>query len=265
MPSSPVNPDGGSSRAERGQDGPTTMPVQPTGWWETERATLIRGRIAELTRHGSVVVDVGCGRADMLDAPLLADRMRINVDSHAWPEWTHREGMLFVVANAHALPFRSGFADLVGSFDVLEHVRDDTRALREQRRIAAETATLVAAVPADPRLWSAHDEAVGHQRRYTDASFARLARSAELDITRRSHFYSFLWLPAWLARRSSARAVEPAGGDDLTSRLLKRVIAVLAAAERAVMRRWSIPFGTSAWYEMVKSGASTDRRRTSEP
>lgn len=233
------------------------MPVAATGWWETERAILVRRRIAALTQPGDVIIDVGCGRADMLDDPQLVDRIRINVDSHEWGEWQRRNGMLFVIANADALPFRPGIADLVGSFDVLEHIPDDARALREQVAVAGSTAHVVAAVPADPRLWSPHDDAVGHQRRYTFASFEALAERTGLAMRRRSHFYSFLWLPAWLTRRSTVRTREPAQGTGLLSRVARWIIGTLAAAERATMRRLPIPFGTSAWFEMSRAGEAT--------
>lgn len=239
------------------------MPSQATGWWETERATLIRSRIADLSRPGAVIVDVGCGRSDMLDHPDLADRVRVNVDSHIWDEWRGRDDMLFVAARADALPFRDGAFELVGSFDVLEHIPDDTTALREQRRVAKPTAAVVAAVPADPRLWSAHDEAVGHQRRYTLSSFDRLARAADLDVHRRSYFYTFLWPPAWLTRKSTLRTAEPAKGDGIVSRAVRLLIGALAAGERCLMRRFTLPIGTSAWFEMGPRIAS--RTDSSDP
>lgn len=240
------------------------MPVDSEGWWQSERARLVRSRIIALTRPGDVVVDVGCGRADMLDHPGLADRVRINVDSHRWNEWRGRHGMLFVVANADALPFRSGSADLVGSFDVLEHIPDDRQAVREQVGIARPDAHIVAAVPADPRLWSTHDEAVGHKRRYTYRSFESLARGAGLTIRRRTHFYSFLWLPAWLARHTSTRGREPAQGTGLVSRIATLTIRALAGTERIVLRRRSIPFGTSLWFEMSRHGDGA-RRTDADP
>lgn len=231
-------------------DGPATMPSSATGWWEQERARFVRSRLHALSQPGQVVIDVGCGRADMLDDPSLSDRTRINVDSHRWAEWRGRSDMHFVVARADALPFADGVADVVGSFDVLEHLTDDAAALGEQRRITKRNGTLVAAVPADERLWSAHDDAVGHQRRYSLSTFADLANTVGLTVRRRSYFFAFLWLPAWLARRSPIRTSEPASGDGPAARIARLVIGALAAVERLILRRWSLPFGTSAWFEL---------------
>ncbi|HEX6476234.1 MAG TPA: methyltransferase domain-containing protein [Acidimicrobiales bacterium] len=56
--------------------------------------------------------------------------------------------------------------DVVYSFNVLEHIADDGRALRELRRVTAPGGTLVLYVPAFQLLYSAMDRKIGHLRRY---------------------------------------------------------------------------------------------------
>lgn len=232
-------------------DGPVTMPSDSSGWWERERASFVRSRLVDLTDRGALIVDVGCGRGDMLDTNALSERRCVNVDSHLWSEWVGQDTRMFVVAEADALPFRDGAFDLVGSFDVLEHLPDDCAALREQRRIAAQRASIVAAMPADRRLWSAHDEAVGHHRRYGGDELAELARSVGLDVTWSSYFYSFLWLPAYVLRNSPARRSQQSAKTSLLGRVAEKVIGTLAGLERLAMgRRWRLPFGSSMWAEM---------------
>jgi SAM-dependent methyltransferase len=55
----------------------------------------------------------------------------------------------------------------VMAFDVLEHLDDDEAAVGEIARVLRPGGHFLVAVPCDPRLWSAHDDAVGHVRRYT--------------------------------------------------------------------------------------------------
>jgi SAM-dependent methyltransferase len=76
-------------------------------------------------------------------------------------------GLATLRADATALPVADGGVDLVMAFDVLEHLEDDDAAVREIRRVLRPGGRFLVAVPCDPRLWSAHDEAVGHVRRYT--------------------------------------------------------------------------------------------------
>ena len=68
-------------------DGPATMPVDATGWWEVERARWIRQRVAALTGPAALVADVGCGRGVMLADDALSDRIVVNVDSYRWSNW----------------------------------------------------------------------------------------------------------------------------------------------------------------------------------
>ena len=64
--------------------------------------------------------------------------------------------------------------DLVVAFDVLEHIEDDDAAVREVLRALRPGGHYLVAVPCDPKLWSAHDEAVGHVRRYTRPTLTAL-------------------------------------------------------------------------------------------
>jgi 2-polyprenyl-3-methyl-5-hydroxy-6-metoxy-1,4-benzoquinol methylase len=236
-------------QAQQRVEGPATMPSDESGWWETERSRWIRERVAALTRPGAVVADVGCGRGMMLTGSARDGRVVVNVDSHRWDSWQPHPGVHYVVADADALPFRDAAFDLVGSFDVLEHLTDDHAGLHEQVRVVQPHGRVVTAVPADPRLWSVHDEAVGHQRRYDVQAFHRLATACGLIVSRSTHFFSFLWLPARLTRRRRIRSSEPGTGAGLVARTVRRGVALCCLAERRFLRRWSIPVGTSLWFE----------------
>lgn len=237
-----------TSGKESYQDGPSTLPISDDGWWARERAQMINGRVAELSRPGDRLLDVGCGRGSMLADPRLADRVVVRMDSHMWDEWDGSDGF-FVCASATALPFRSNAFDLVGSFDLIEHLDDDVGALREQRRVVRDSGMVVIAVPSDQRLWSALDDAVGHRRRYDRKTLIRSASAAGLQTDRTTAFFSFLWLPALAIRRSRLRSTEPGNSESIAARFLRTVISVLAAAERWAVRRFRIPMGTSMWAE----------------
>src|SRR6266566_9632957 len=62
--------------------------------------------------------------------------------------------------------FREAF-DLIGLFDVLEHLDDDLHALRALREQLRPGGCLLLTVPAHMVLWSDYDVASGHRRRYT--------------------------------------------------------------------------------------------------
>jgi SAM-dependent methyltransferase len=89
-------------------------------------------------------------------------------------EVAHERGLPVLRSDATKLPLADDSIDLVVAFDLLEHLEDDDAAVREVHRVLRPTGTYLIAVPADPRLWSAHDEAVDHVRRYTRAELLAL-------------------------------------------------------------------------------------------
>ena len=82
-------------------------------------------------------------------------------------------------------------------------------------------------MPADPRLWSAHDEAVGHVRRYTRPTLTDLLRGAGFDVDR-MRSWNVLLRPAVAIRRRSSN------GSDLDSlpAWLNRALHAVVATER---------------------------------
>jgi SAM-dependent methyltransferase len=204
------------------------------------------------------VLDVGCGGGSLLRAERFGSRLAVNVDAHRYPEWIENESPVsHVVALVDALPFRTGSVDLMLALDVIEHLDDDDAALAELARIAAPNARLGISVPAFQALWSAHDEAVGHRRRYSRSAATAALRRAGFDIRRSTYFFAWL-VPAAVVRRVAMRggASSPHGG-------LTRPAGVLSRAERwLVSRGIGLPAGTSVWVEGTVSEPERDGQHT---
>jgi SAM-dependent methyltransferase len=85
-------------------------------------------------------------------------------------------------ADATRLPVADESLDLVVAFDVLEHLEDDVSAAKGVFNALRPGGVFAVAVPADPKLWSAHDEAVGHVRRYTRETLSALVLGAGFEL-----------------------------------------------------------------------------------
>jgi SAM-dependent methyltransferase len=136
--------------------------------------------------------------------------------------------------------------DLVLLLDVLEHIDDDLAALRSARSALREGGHLLLTVPALPWLWSRHDEANEHYRRYTRAGLRRVLIEAgfEVEVVR---FFFFWTVAPLLVRRW--RTPAGAGVVDYDVAIppapVNRALTLLSCCEHAAGRvvRW--PLGSS--------------------
>lgn len=146
-------------------------------WWYRERRHLLARQVRGL-RPG-LALDVGAaagGNTRVLrDLGWRAAALEYGVEG---AEVAHERGLPVLRGDATALPVSAGRVDLVVAYDVLEHLVDDLAAAREVLRVLRPGGHFLVAVPADPRLWSAHDEAVDHVRRYTRATLTALLSRA---------------------------------------------------------------------------------------
>jgi SAM-dependent methyltransferase len=102
--------------------------------------------------------------------------------------------------DALSVPIASNSVDLVLAFDILEHVEDDAGALDELTRVLKPGGAAAIHVPAWPRLWSAHDEALEHKRRYTRKSFSVLLAKSNLEIEHLGWSGATILAPAFALR-----------------------------------------------------------------
>jgi SAM-dependent methyltransferase len=150
-------------------------------WWYRERRHLLAEAIRGMPP----------GRA--LDVGAAGGGNTRVLRSHGWAaaaleygadgaEVAHGRGLATLRSDATHLPLAEDSLDLVVAFDILEHLADDEGAVREVHRVLKPSGTYLVAVPADPRLWSSHDEAVDHLRRYTRSTLVALLERGGFEV-----------------------------------------------------------------------------------
>jgi SAM-dependent methyltransferase len=148
-----------------------------------------------------------------------------------------------------------GDFDLIGAFDVLEHLPDDARALRDLRQRLCPGGRLLLTVPAHMTLWSYADDAAHHCRRYAPDQLRQVLEDAGYTVEYLTQFMSVIYPLVWAGRRIAARQAGRAAGErafELLSRELRVVpvwnelLSWLLAMELPRLRaQKAVPFGTS--------------------
>jgi SAM-dependent methyltransferase len=135
--------------------------------------------------------------------------------------------------------------DLIGAFDVIEHIDDDQAALASIAKRLKIGGKLVITVPAHQWMWSAHDVVNHHKRRYSKTALKALVEASPLKLERIGYFNSLLF-PLAVAERLSARL---RGRDDadlsLPPRPLNAALERVFALERHLVARLPLPPGLS--------------------
>ncbi|MGN9836592.1 class I SAM-dependent methyltransferase [Nonomuraea sp. H19] len=199
--------------------------LEDTHWWYRERRAILRRELRELGRPGRAL-DIGAAGGGNTRVLAEAGWDAAATDtSETAVALARQRGLKVVQADARELPFGSGCVDLVTAFDVLEHVREDYLVTTEIARVLAPGGHALIAVPCDMALWSSHDDAVGHVRRYARHSLTVVVERAGLHIDR-------VWSWNVLLRPLVARHRRRSQGSDLR-RMPVLVNAGLSAVVRA--------------------------------
>ena len=221
---------------------------------EDRRHWYFRGRLAVLLAALERVlppppcrlVELGCGTGNVLQS-LGRFGEAIGVEYDAQLREHGRAAGLDIRAGAlpDDLPLPDAEADAVLLLDVIEHLDDDRAALAAARRLVRPGGVVVVTVPAYAWLWSGHDVALGHRRRYTARALRRLLADAGLRVEHLGYFNTVLF-PAIAGVRLAKRWLG-GGGHDLRRPAppINDALTRLFALERHVVPTPGLPFGTS--------------------
>jgi SAM-dependent methyltransferase len=172
-------------------------------------------RSAILERVGGVppdgtIADVGCSTGFLLEDLLAAypQATLIGIDLiRAGLRKAHQSfpSVRLLHADACAIPIADGAVDAIVSANLLEHVPDDRRALREFGRVLRPGGHAVIVVPAGPRTYDYYDRFLGHERRYARNEMACKCEEVGLEPIEDVHIASLLYPAFWLVKRRNRR------------------------------------------------------------
>jgi SAM-dependent methyltransferase len=158
--------------------------LESTHWWYRVRKENLLRWVKSLPRESSVL-DLGSASGGNTLELMRAGFSVTSVEysSHGIALQIAK-GIKPIQADARSLPFGPEEFDGVYCMDVLEHIVEDEQVLSQIYRVTVQGGKFLCSVPEDPDLWSAHDVAVDHVRRYTRSELSSKIELAGFRIDR---------------------------------------------------------------------------------
>lgn len=218
-------------------------------WWFAGRRRIIERQLIKLGLPDSAtIVELGAGTGGNLEMLRRHGHVSaMELDDEARAVASQKSGIEVLPGSLpDRIPFADGSADVVGLFDVLEHVADDARALSEIRRLLKRGGALLLTVPANQRLWSAHDERMHHFRRYSRLQLSDLLRAAGFTLSKLSYYNTFLFPIAAAIRLANIKqATGNVAGEAIPAKPLNAALKAVLHIESSLIDHANLPFGLS--------------------
>lgn len=200
-------------------------------WWYASRRAMLRRLLAPVPP--GVAIDVGCGSGGntvvLRELGWQVTGLEYSAEAVGL---AGSRGLDVVRGDATALPFGDGSVDLVVSADMWEHVEDHHAVARETARVLRPGGRALVAVPCSMKLWSGHDVALQHHRRYEKDTLREVVESGGLEVVD-IHSWNVLLRPVAAVRR---RLSSDHGGESEMEAVAAPLNAALKAA--LVVESW---------------------------
>jgi len=220
-------------------------------WWFRGRRRLLLALLRTFApaRPGSLhILDFGCGTGgNTVSYGKFGTTIGMEPDPVAVRLAHARGGARYCRADGVQLPFRSGAFDVVIASDVLEHIEADSSAVAEMVRVLRPGGSLIVSVPAHQWLFSEHDAALHHFRRYSKTALRGLLGQHRLRIRRLSYWNTALFPMMCLYRLVQRRSRHslPHSDTSLPPSPINEALAALLAGEVALLQHTGLPWGLS--------------------
>jgi len=229
--------------------------LEDTYWWFVGKRMFISNFIK--SKPGAVL-DIGCGTGAMLEYLSRTSEDVVGIDNNLLPILysKNRSGVKRLVAcDARFISMKDNAFDLVIASDLLEHIAEDEMVLSEIARILKSKGKLIVTVPAFAFLWSKHDEAAHHVRRYNIDLLRIKIQKANLTVERISYTNIFAFPLILLLRnfkRFASFGREPETDFFYTPPFLNSFFIFCYKLEAMLLKKINFPFGVSILGVFIK-------------
>ncbi len=224
---------------------------QKKHWWFQARKKIIDQIISgiSLKKHNNIL-DFGAGSGvnlDMLAKYGLVDIHEQNKYARSIIKKNKKIKRLHSTLN-----IKKKFYDLILVADVIEHVKQPEKLLKELKKFLKKDGRILITVPAYQFLFSKKDKVLGHYRRYNKKLLKNELNKFKIENI--SYFNTFLCIPIIimtllnkLLKRNYIKEVETT-----PNYIINKLCYIIFASERHFIKYFNFPFGISI-YILVKN------------
>jgi SAM-dependent methyltransferase len=235
------------------------IPEDQHWWFATRTWSLLNLLDSNLSRRDLEVLDIGCGAGNMIHHLGRYGGVKgIDVDARPVAMAQARGYDVRQGDPTHGIGFSDSSFDLVTILDVIEHIEDDEKVLREAHRVLRFGGLLAISTPAIPWLWSHNDELNAHKRRYSVGELRNRVERAGFHVCRLTYGFFLVFpfsapmilLRNWLGKKPNLRShhlqqeayqveMEP------VAPWLNTILRGVGRVEATMLSRVDLPIGTS--------------------
>lgn len=225
--------------------------LEEKSFWFQTRNELIIHAAGKYFPNFTHYLEIGCGTGFALAGLAKAFPARCYTGTELFPEgigWARKRlpHVEFHQMDAREIPFYDEF-DLIGSFDVLEHIPEDQEALKNMHDALRQGGGILLIVPQYQWLWSRSDNTALHVRRYSRQELLQKMQKAGFTICYQPSFITLLFPIALLKRLCDRLRTHTNGSEELDSPAwAQNAMSLICRGERALTDLGAkLPFGLS--------------------
>lgn len=228
--------------------------LEDNNWWHVARRKIIETTIEKYigkTPSNAIVLDIGCGSGGNFDLiskyykniyGVEASSCVMEIAKQKYPDINISQGDL-----PDNVPFSDNYFDIIFLLDVLEHIEDDSSALKTIFKKLKPGGYLILTVPAFNFLWSHHDEINHHKRRYSLGELTSKIRKNNFKIKCESYFNTLLFPLIALVRLVKKGNASLKNKSDIFAMpgVINSLLTNIMSSEKFFIRNNKLPFGVS--------------------
>jgi len=222
-------------------------------WWHKGKLELLKSLYKKYLnkRKDLNIMEIGCGTGEVLK---LLDNWGevagIEYSDYAVKACRKKgfKDVLLGDVNSMDLSSRYGTYDLIVASDVLEHIRDDLKTMETVKKLLKPGGLFFVTVPAYKFLWSTHDEALYHLRRYHSLEIKTKINDVDFRILKHTHFVATVFFPIAAIRLLNnfvRRQAYPKSHYLPLPKIFNDLLTWFLKVETILINYISLPFGTT--------------------